>query len=94
MLSFEGSSEKERVVLSITDNGAGMDEKSVSRAFEKGFTGNNGRVFNKSTGIGLYLSKKLSDRLGIELSISSEVNKGTKVDILFPKESMINDVTN
>lgn len=94
MLSFEGSSEKERVVLSITDNGAGMDEKSVSRVFEKGFTGNNGRVFNKSTGIGLYLSKKLSDRLGIELSISSEVNKGTKVDILFPKESMINEVTN
>ena len=47
------------VILNIEDNGAGISEKDISRVFDKGFTGENGRKFGKSTGIGLYLCKKL-----------------------------------
>lgn len=93
-LSFSAKCDKERITLNICDNGIGMDEECVNRAFDKGFTGQNGRIFKKSTGMGLYLSKKLCKRLGIEIYIDSKVNKGTSVSIVFPKESMINDITN
>lgn len=93
-LSFSGKCERERIILNIGDNGIGMDEEAVNRAFEKGFTGQNGRIFKKSTGMGLYLSKKLCKRLGIEIYIKSKLNEGTNVSIIFPKESMINDVIN
>lgn len=94
MLSFYGNCDKERVILTIVDNGIGMDEESVNRAFEKGFTGQNGRIYKKSTGMGLYLSKKLCKKLGIEIHIKSKLNEGTSIIIIFPKESMINDIIN
>ena len=46
------------VVLTIKDHGVGIIERDLNRVFEKGFTGENGRKFGKSTGIGLYLCKK------------------------------------
>ena len=66
-----------------------MNEKDVSKAFEKGFTGENGRSFSKSTGIGLYLCKKLCDKLALGISIFSLEGKGTKVQIVFPKSEMM-----
>jgi Signal transduction histidine kinase len=66
------------------DKGVGIIERDLKRVFEKGFTGENGRIFGKSTGIGLYLCKKLCKKLGLGLEIESEVNKGTKVSIIFP----------
>ena len=80
------------VILIIEDSGVGIIEKDINRIFEKGFTGENGRIFGKSTGIGLYLCKKLCNKLGIGLKIESELNKGTKVSIIFPKyrEMIIN----
>ncbi|MDZ5017207.1 sensor histidine kinase, partial [Clostridium perfringens] len=54
------------------------------RVFEKGFTGENGRLFGKSTGIGLYLCKSLCDKLGLGLKLDSKKNEGTKVEIVFP----------
>ena len=48
-----------------------MDEKCVIKAFEKGYTGENGRRFGKSTGMGLYLCKKLCEKLGLGISIRS-----------------------
>ena len=63
----------------------GINEKDIDRVFEKGFTGENGRKFGKSTGIGLYLCKKLCDKLGIGISLNSKENIGTKVNIVFPQ---------
>ena len=72
------------VVLKIEDNGVGIIERDLNRVFEKGFTGENGRKFGKSTGIGLYLCKKLCDKMGLGLQIDSKINEGTKVSIVFP----------
>lgn len=73
------------IVLTIKDNGVGISDKDIDRVFEKGFTGENGRRFGKSTGIGLYLCKKLCRKLGLGITITSKVNEGTKVNIVFPK---------
>ncbi|MEN8076069.1 sensor histidine kinase [Clostridioides difficile] len=73
------------IILTIEDNGVGINEKDIDRVFEKGFTGENGRKFGKSTGIGLYLCKKLCDKLGIGITLSSKVNEGTKVVLIFPQ---------
>ena len=60
----------------------------VTRVFEKGFTGTNGRISNKkSTGIGLYLCKKMCDKLGLNIELNSIQNEGTEVRIVFPKNS-------
>lgn len=70
---------KEQVVLIIKDNGIGIPKGEISRVFEKGFTGSNGRMTGKkSTGIGLYLCKKLADKLGLKIELDSEENKGTR----------------
>ncbi len=71
-------------VLTIEDNGIGIVEKDVNRVFDKGFTGENGRKYGKSTGIGLYLCKKLAKQLGLDLTLTSEAGEGTKVSIIFP----------
>lgn len=73
------------IILTIEDNGLGINEKDIDRVFEKGFTGENGRKFGKSTGIGLYLCKKLCDKLGIGISLNSKVNEGTNVSLIFPQ---------
>lgn len=82
---------KENVSLFVKDNGIGIKQGEISRVFEKGFTGTNGRNSNKkSTGIGLYLCKKLCDKLGIAITLSSTEGKGTEVKLIFPKSSYIN----
>ena len=66
-----------------------VKEKDISRVFEKGFTGENGRLIGKkSTGIGLYLCKKLCDKLDLGIKLDSEEGKGTVVKITFPVNSM------
>ena len=67
----------------IEDNGIGIPKSDINRVFDKGFTGENGRVHGKSTGIGLYLCKKLCTKLNIEINLKSEVNNGTRVIINF-----------
>ena len=66
-----------------------MNEKDVIKAFEKGYTGENGRRFGKSTGIGLYLCKKLTQKLGLGINVESEINKGTRIAIIFPINKMM-----
>ena len=61
----------EYVTLSIQDNGMGIDAAELPRVFEKGFTGQNGRQVQHSTGLGLYLCKKLCGKLGIRIEIES-----------------------
>lgn len=72
-----------KISLIIEDNGIGISKSDINRVFDKGFTGKNGRIYGKSTGIGLYLCKKLCDKLNLEILLESEVNKGTKVIINF-----------
>ncbi len=77
------------VILNIEDNGAGISEKDIPRVFHKGFTGENGRKFGKSTGIGLYLCKKLCKKLGLDINLVSEESKFTRVSIIFPINRMM-----
>lgn len=79
----------ENIILNIEDTATGMNEKDVIKAFEKGYTGEKGRKFGKSTGIGLYLCKKLAIKLGLGISLTSEINVGTKVSINFPINRMM-----
>ncbi|OAA88329.1 sensor histidine kinase [Clostridium coskatii] len=81
------------VMLTIEDNGVGIVDRDINRVFEKGFTGENGRKFSKSTGMGLYLCEKLCSKLGLKISINSDINKGTKVTLIFPLSDMI-DICN
>ena len=72
------------IVLTLEDNGIGIVDKDINRVFEKGFTGENGRRVGRSTGIGLYLCKKLTEQLGLGLTLTSKAGEGTKVNIIFP----------
>lgn len=72
------------MVLSIGDDGVGVPAGDVARVFEKGFTGENGRRFAKSTGMGLYLVRTLCDKMGIGVWMESEEGRGTTVCLAFP----------
>lgn len=88
ILTFKGSSFDNGCSLSISDNGIGITETDIPRVFDKGFTGENGRKFGKSTGIGLYLCRKLCRKMNMEISVSSSFENGTTVKITFPKENL------
>ena len=77
--------------LTIEDNGIGIYEEDLPRIFEQSFTGLNGRYEKKSSGLGLYLCKKTLDKLQHKIEITSEVNKGTKVIVSFPKKDIFRD---
>ena len=82
MLHFFAVKENDKIILSVEDNGIGIPRSDLSRIFEKGFTGQNGRTIHSSTGIGLYLCKRLCDKLGIGISASSD-GKGTTISLSF-----------
>jgi signal transduction histidine kinase len=84
---------KDLIRLEIEDNGIGIDKKDLSNVFKKCFTGENGRVFNKSTGIGLYIVKKLITSLGHKIEIESVKHEYTKVILYFGKNQYMN-ITN
>lgn len=67
--------------LVIEDTGIGIQEEDLPRVFEKGYTGYNGRADKKSTGIGLYLCKRIVKKLSHTIAIESTIGKGTKVKI-------------
>ncbi|MDF2670191.1 MAG: sensor histidine kinase [Paenibacillus sp.] len=77
---------KERRLI-IRDTGIGIKSEDIQRVFEKGFTGSNGRLYSKSTGIGLYLAKLLACKLGHDLSIRSVDGEFTEACIHFPRMS-------
>lgn len=65
--------------LVIEDTGIGISQEDLPRVTEKGFTGYNGRLDKKSTGLGLYLCKTVLDKLGHSIRLESEPGAGTKV---------------
>lgn len=68
-------------ILIIRDTGIGISSEDLPRIFEKGYTGYNGRLYKKSTGLGLYLSKKAANKLSCRMWVESELGKGTSVYI-------------
>ena len=80
---------KNGTALVLSDNGTGIKKEELSRIFEKGFTGTNGRTHERSTGMGLYLCKKLCKRLRIGISASSIYGQGTEICLEFPISTYI-----
>ena len=91
VLHFFTWKENDRVLLSVEDNGIGIPAGDLPRIFEKGFTGENGRRIHSSTGIGLYLCRRLCDKLGIGISASSS-GKGTTISLSFPINDFVTGV--
>ncbi|MGY3779035.1 sensor histidine kinase [Isobaculum melis] len=91
-ISISLEQNQQGIWLSVTDTGIGIPPEDQKRIFDKGFTGANGRnEQHHSTGIGLYLAKNLSKKLGHELFVTSELDKGTTIQILFPFLTFYND---
>lgn len=78
---------KDKVTLTIFDNGMGIPEEDILKVFEKSFTGCNGRKKGSSTGMGLYIVKNLCRKLGHTIDIESVEGKYTKVQIAFSKNN-------
>ncbi len=90
-LHFSMVKSNDKIVLSVSDNGMGIPQSDLPRIFEKGFTGQNGRTGKNSTGIGLYLCRRLCDKLGIGLTAHSE-NKGTTIALSFQINDFVSGV--
>ncbi|MEH7885173.1 sensor histidine kinase [Bacillus sp. JJ1609] len=80
-LVFRFEKKDEHIYLAIIDEGVGIPDYDLERVFQPFFTGENGRKHPDSTGIGLYLSKKIADRIGAKLTIHSKQGEGTTVTI-------------
>lgn len=87
-VSLSAERQENSIILSINDNGIGIQAQELSRIFDKGFTGTNGRKNERSTGMGLYICRKLCLKLGLGISAVSQYGKGTTITIIFPKSSM------
>lgn len=86
-----GRADENGWALIFRDEGIGIRSEDIPRIFEKGYTGYNGRIYKKSTGIGLYLAKCAADRLGLKLLVQSKQEKGTLVKVIFPKDVLCED---
>ena len=82
---------QDQVVLVVEDNGIGIAASDLPRIFEKGFTGQNGRMMQQSTGIGLYLCKRLCKKLGIGITVESSEH-GTAISLSFHINYLIHEV--
>lgn len=74
----------ESVRLELEDTGIGIRPEDLPQIFEKGFTGYNGRMNKKSTGIGLYLCRRIFDHLSIRVNVESQEGKGTRASMELP----------
>ena len=86
-IKIYSKSYQDRVSLFIEDNGIGIPRKDLSSVFNKSFTGENGRNTTKSTGMGLYIAKKLCMKLGHKIEINSREGEGTTLIITFNLDS-------
>ena len=66
-------------MLCIADTGIGIAPEDLPRIFERGYTGRTGRIDRRASGIGLYLCRRVCDRLGVGISAQSEPGRGTRV---------------
>ena len=77
--------QEQQIILSISDNGTGIPASDLPFVWEKGFTGDVGSYLSRSTGMGLYLVKRMADDLAISVDIKSVLGKGVTVELGFPK---------
>ncbi|GAA0382234.1 sensor histidine kinase [Bacillus horti] len=82
-----GLHENESVIVTIKDEGPGIQAHDLPRIFDKGFTGENGRVQHSATGMGLYLAKQISKKLHIRLEVDSAVGEGTSMLMIFSNDN-------
>lgn len=76
------------MALVISDNGIGIAPEDLPRIFEHGFTGFNGRSGKRSTGLGLYLCKRIMERLGHTMEISSTPGQGTRIVLYLDRRKL------
>ena len=72
--------------LVIKDTGIGISESDLPKIFDRGYSGFNGRGYRNSTGVGLYLAKKILDRLGCSIHVESKQGIGSEFRIFFPRD--------
>ena len=84
-IDISGEEHERQILLKIRDGGIGIQSKDLGRIFDRGFTGDNGRMAAKSTGMGLYLSKLAVDKLGHELLVKSQPGEYTEFTLVFYK---------
>ncbi len=80
--------DEENVALIVEDSGIGIASEDLPRVFDHGFTGLNGRWDKRATGLGLYLSKRILDKLGHRISIESEPGHGTRVTLFLATDAI------
>lgn len=85
-LSIYAEKAENTIDLTVRDNGIGIPKEELSRVFDKGFTGKKGRDYDKSSGIGLYLCKRLCDKLGIGIEVQSVLGEYTAVTLHLPQQ--------
>lgn len=78
---------KESITISIQDEGCGIEKSDINRIFNLFFTGQNGRMRKESSGLGLYMVKKILNYLGHTIKVESELSKGSIFTIYFLKAS-------
>ncbi len=88
VLTFSLEHSEKADILRISDNGIGMKSFDLPYVFQKGFTGDSMDSRKKATGMGLYLTKKMADDLGLGLNAESQWGKGFTILISFPKVEM------
>ncbi|WP_392485962.1 sensor histidine kinase [Haloimpatiens sp. FM7315] len=76
--------EEENIILIIRDNGIGAKPYDLAFLFDKGFTGDAGTKTKKSTGMGLYLAKKVANNLKIKIEVTEDYKDGFEMSLSFP----------
>ena len=75
---------EDKHALEIKDTGIGIRSEDIPKIFDRGYSGFNGRMNEKSSGLGLYLAKKISERLNIQIEVESKLSKGSIFRVVFP----------
>ena len=75
---------EDKHALEIRDTGIGIRSEDIPKIFDRGYSGFNGRMNEKSSGLGLYLAKKISERLNIQIEVESKLSKGSIFRLVFP----------
>ncbi len=87
IITLSGKKLGRQVQLIVQDNGIGIPSHELPRVFDRGYTGSNGRIRGGSTGMGLYLCRRLSNALEIDIQIQSMEGTGTCVTLTFPAKT-------
>ena len=82
-VTVRAKKEEDRIILSVIDEGIGIENADLRNIFELFYIGKNGRNNADSSGIGLYIVKRVTEYLGHKTEVESEVGKGTTVRIIF-----------